>query len=185
MADSIFKQIGSVIKHAIVGKQTIYIPACAMIPRKTNGANQNSIETSNYKIMLSSMDFDSSLNEFVQFSVQMPKGWDASNVTAQFIWSCESDSGTVTWAIQGIAYSDNTMLDNDFGTEVLTTDISSASNTVYISPESNNITISNTPSKSDWVIFQVYRDVSNDTLSVDARLHGISLLYITEEATDA
>jgi hypothetical protein len=49
------------------------------------------------------------------------------------------------------------------------------------------ITIGGTPAEADWVVFQVYRNAASgsDTLAVDARLHGVALIYTTDTANDA
>ena len=67
-----------------IGQQTIYVPANAMTARTTSGCASGSTETTTNDIMLESMDCDDAADEFVQFTVQMPKSWDAGTVVAQF-----------------------------------------------------------------------------------------------------
>ena len=172
------------------GKQTIFIPAGAMKSRTTNGAAAGSVETTTNKVMLESMDFDTATDEFVQFQVQMPKSWDASTVTAQFTWSHPTTTVNfgVRFFIQGLALVDGDAADTAFGTAVgHTADTGGTTDDIYITPETGAITIANSPAKSDYVIFQIYRDVSDagDTLAVDARLHGVSLFYTTDALNDA
>ena len=184
----------SVIKDYVltqaVGKNTIFIPAGAMTPTTTSGAAAGSVETTTNKVMLSSLDFDTAADEFAQFTVQMPKGWNASTVTAQFIWSHPATTTNfgVRFFIQAVALVDGDAADTAFGTAVgHTADTGGTTDDIYITAETATITIANTPAKSDFVVFQVYRDVSDagDTLAVDARLHGISLFYTTDAITDA
>jgi len=168
-------------KATLLGFQTIFVPAGAMTSRSTNGASSGSVETTTNKVMLESMDFDNATDEFAQFSVQMPKSWDAGTVTAQFIWShpaTTTDFG-VRFFIQGAAFADDDAADTAFGTAVgHTADTGGTTDDIYLTPVTGAITISNTPAKSDYVIFQIYREV-------DARLHGVSLFYTTDAHTDA
>jgi hypothetical protein len=69
----------------------------------------------------------------------------------------------------------------------LVTDGVTAAGRLLQSAESGAITISGAISAGDLCIFQVYRDAANgsDTLAVDARLHGIALIYTTDANHDA
>ena len=173
----------------LVGKQTIFIPAAAMTARTTSGAESGSAETTTNKIMLESMDFDTAADEFIQFGVQMPDSWDAGVVNAIFVWSHAATTVNfgVRFFIQAVALVDGDAADTAFGTAVgHTADTGGTTDDIYISPETGDITVANTPAAGDFVIFQVYRDVSDagDTMAIDARLHGITLLYSTDKAID-
>jgi len=177
------------LQGTTLGKQTIFIPAGAMTAQETSGAEAGSIETTTNKVMLGSMDFDATADEFAQFQVKMPESWDAGTVTAQFVWSHPSTSTNfgVRFFIQGVSIGDGDAGDTAFGTAVgHTADTGGTTDDIYTTVETGAITISNTPAKSDYVIFQVYRDVSDagDTMAVDARLHGVALFYTTDSATD-
>lgn len=172
-----------------IGKQTIWVPAAAMYARTTNGAASGSVETGSNLVMLKTLDFDTSTQEFAQFMVAMPKGWNESTVTFQPVWSHPSTSTNfgVVWSLQGLARSDDDAGDTAFGTEQTSTDTGGTTNNIYIGPESSAITVGGTPAENDVVFFQVKRVPSNgsDTLAVDARLHGVKLYYTTDAATDA
>lgn len=168
------------------GATTIYVPASAMTARTTNGAASGTAETTTNKVMLKTLDFDAATAEYAQFSVRMPKNWDEGTVTAYFLWSNASGTGNVVWGIQGLARSDTDALDTAFGTAVTVTDAASANNLLQ-STVTGAITIGGTPAEADLVIFQVYRDAASgsDTLAVDARLHGVVVIYTTNAANDA
>jgi hypothetical protein len=172
-----------------LGRQTRFIPASEMVSRTTNGAAAGSAETTTNKVMIETFDFDASTDEFVQFARWMPKGWDASTVSAQFAWShaaTDTNFG-VRFFIQAVALTNDDALDTAFGDAVgHAADVGGTTDDLYITAETAAITISNTPAKSDYVIFQVYRDVSDegDTLAVDARLHGVQLFYDIDAHTD-
>lgn len=171
------------------GKQTIWVPASAMLPRITNGPSLGSLETSTNRVNVSTLDFDPTTQEFAQFQVAMPKSWDEGTVTFEAIWYHPSTTTNfgVVWSIAGVALSDGNALDTAFGTAVLVTDTGGTTNAVYDSPESTAVTIGNTPAENDYVVFQVARVPANasDTMAVDARLLGVRLLYTTNAGNDA
>lgn len=170
-------------------KQTIYVPATAMISRTTNGPASGSVETTTNKIMLRTLDFDTSTTEYAQVSVAMPKSWNEGTVTAQPIWSMATTTATagVAWGVQALALSDDDAADTALGTAIVTTDTGGTTNDVYIAPETAAITAANSPAEGDVLVFQIYRDTGNasDTLNQDARLHGLKIIYTTNYPNDA
>ncbi|MBP6014408.1 MAG: hypothetical protein KBA31_19425 [Alphaproteobacteria bacterium] len=174
--------------HVGVGKQTIWVPAGSMTARTTAGAAAGTVETATNRVMLRTLDFDASVAEFAQFSVQMPKGWNEGTVSALFVWShaATATNFNVVWGIQGVAVSDDDALDVAFGTAQTVTDTGGTTNDLYRSAETAAVTIGGTPTENDVVIFQVYRDATNgsDTLAIDVRLHGVALFYTTNTNTD-
>lgn len=170
-----------------IGAQTIWVPAGAMIARTTGGAASGTVETTTNDVMLRTFDFDAATNEYVQFNVRMPKGWNESTVTAYFVWSNASGTGNVVWAMQGLALSNDDVLDSAFGTAQEVTDGVTAAGDLMQSDATAAITIGGTPAEADWVVFQVYRNAASgsDTLASDARLHGVAVIYTTNAANDA
>lgn len=171
------------------GKQTIFVPASAMIPRITNGPSLGSLETATNRVNVSTLDFDPTTQEFAQFQIAMPKSWDEGTVTFEAIWYHPSTTVNfgVVWSIAGLALSDGNALDTAFGTAVQVTDTGGTTNTVYDSPESAAVTIGNVPAEHDYVVFQVARVPADaaDTLAVDARLLGVRLFYNVNAGNDA
>jgi len=172
---------------AMAGKQTIFIPAAAIIPRITNGPSLGSVELSSNKIMVRTLDFDTTTQEFAQFSVWFPKSWNLGTVTFQPTFSqLTTAAGGVVFGLAGLAVSDGDDLDAAFGTAVTSTKTAGTLNKEYQGPESAAITIAGTPAAGDRVIFQINRTVADasDTLAQDARLHGVRLFFTTNAATD-
>lgn len=167
--------------------QTIWVPAGAMVPRTTNGAAPGTVESTTNKVMYKTLDFDASTAEYAQFAVAMPKGWNESTVTAEVFWSNASGTGNVVWAIQGLARSNDDVLDTAFGTAQSVTDGVTAAGDLMVSAATSAITIGGTPAENDLVIFQIYRDAANgsDTFASDARLHGVKVYYTTTTLNDA
>jgi Protein of unknown function (DUF2793) len=168
------------------GLYTIPIMASAMASRTTTGAAQGTSETTTNKIMLRTLDFDASTDEFAQFMIPMPKRWNEGTVTAIFYWTA-SATGDVVWGMQGVAISNDDVLDAAFGTAQTVTDSVTAANDMMVSAATSAITIGGTPAENDLVVFQVYRDADNgnDTLAADAKLIGIKLLVNTNARDDS
>jgi hypothetical protein len=139
--------------------------------------------------MLKTLDFDASTQEFAQFTIAMPKSWNEGTVTFQPVWSHASTSTDfgVVWALQAVATSDDDAMDVAFGTEQTSTDTGGTTDDRYVGPESSAITAGGSPSTSDIVQFQVKRVPANasDTMTIDARLHGVKLYITLDAATDA
>lgn len=180
--------LGAAASTDVVGQQTIWVPAGAMTARTTNGAASGTVETTTNKVMLKTLDFDTSTQEFAQFAIQMPKGWNESTLVCQFVWSHPSTTTNfgVVWAIEAVAFADDDAADTAFGTAVTATDTGGTTNDIYISPETSALTVAGSPGAEEWVVFQVKRVPSDgsDTMAVDARLHGVKVHYTTDAAKD-
>lgn len=169
--------------------QTVWIPAAAMIARTTNGAASGTVETTTNKVMLKTLDFDATTQEFAQFAIRMPKGWNEGTVTAAFTWSHAATTTNfgVVWQLAGVAISDDDTLDVAFGTAQTVADTGGTTDDAYITSATSAITIAGTPAEQDYVVFQVARAPANasDTMAIDARLHGVTLYYTTTTLNDA
>ena len=169
------------------GKHTIWVPAAAMVARTTNPPTAASSEMTTNKNMVSGYEFDAATAQYLQFLIGMPKSWNLSTVTAQFVWTAASGSGDVIWGLQGVAVSDGDSLDAAFGTAQTVTDTFQSANLNHISGETSAITIGGTPAALDAVMFQAYRDAANgsDTFSAAAKLLGVRLFYTLNAGNDA
>ena len=178
---------GTGLTGAVVGKQTIYIPAAAMYPNTTAGcAALAQVELSNGP-EIKVLDFDASSDEHAQFTVCFPKLWNEGTVTFQPFWTVTgTNTGTVAWGLSAVAFADNGDINTAFGTNVVTTAKahSGTSNDLDVSAESGAVTIAGSPSVNEMVFFQIMRDVSADDQSGDARLLGIKLFFTTDALTD-
>ena len=171
----------------VAGKTAIPIPASAMIGNTTNGAASGTTETSTNKVMLRTLDFDTTTQEGAQFSVPMPKSWNESTVTFEPIWTASAGTAadTVVWELRAVALSNDDALDTAWGTGQTSSDALIATNDVHIGPESSAITIGGTPAEGDLVFFQIRRVPASDNLPNDAKLIGIRLYITTNAANDA
>jgi hypothetical protein len=178
---------GSVLKTA--GKETIWIPAAAMIAAATSGAATASIDSGSEDVNYKTLDFDASADEYAHFKVAMPTSWNEGTVTFQAYWSSTAtDTDGVAWGLQGIALSDNEGINTAFGTPIVVTDAAqSAAGELYVTSESAAVTVGGTPAAGDLCFFRVFRDVSDaaDTMTEDARLIGVKMFITTNATNDA
>ena len=172
------------------GRHSIPVMASAMQPSVTGGCAALAVVASaaNQPDILT-LDFDSTNQEFAQFSIPMPKSWDEGTVTFKPIWSHDA---TVTnfgvyWTLQAVAVSNDDTILTNFGTLQSSTDTGGTTNDIYMGPESSAITVGGSPASEDIVFFRLSRDPTNgsDTLAIDARLHSIVLYITTNAQTDA
>ncbi len=136
----------------IAGKETIWVPANSMYPNSTNGcADLAQTELSNGP-ELKSLDFDKDSDEFAQFSVAFPKSWNEGTVTFQAFFTADStNTGTTSWALQGVALADDGSLNTAFGTAVAPTAKahSGTANDLDVTAESGAVTIAGSPSTDE------------------------------------
>jgi hypothetical protein len=179
---------GNIQVNAANSKRTMYVSASAMYPSTTAPcASITQVESSTNDVNIKVLDFDGagSSKEYAEFGIQSPTYWDASTVTAQFIWYATAGSGTVNWEIQGLALSDDDALDTAYGTLQEVTDTLIATGDVHITSETAAITIAGTPVAGDWLQFKIARDPANDTNTSDARLMGVRIRFGIAQYNDA
>jgi hypothetical protein len=169
------------------GLQTIFVPAMAMRPTSSNGcAALTDVETTAGRPDLQVLDFDSSADEHAQMQVGFSKNWNSGTITFRVFWtSTATDTDTVAWGLQGVSCADGDSADVVYGTAVVVTDSNqSTAEDVYVSPTSAAVTIAGSPGDAEMTFFRVFRDVSADTATEDARLIGIQIFYTTNAADD-
>jgi len=183
---------GATVASAViktVGKETIWVPSTAMYPSTTNPCSDlTQVETTALRPDLKVLDFATGADDFAQFSVAFPKSWNEGTVTFQPYWTVTgTNTGTVAWALSGIAASSDDTINTAFGTAIVTTALahSGTSNDLMVSVESGAITIAGSPAVADCCFFQIARDVSADNQSGDARLIGLKLFFTTDATNDA
>lgn len=171
------------LQYIGAGKNTVWVPAAAMTAATTNGAASGTTESTTNKVMNKVLDFDQTTSESAQFTVAFPASWNLSTVTFIPYWTAASGTGDVTWALSGVAISNDDVIDAAFGTAQSSTDTLIATTDIHVGPESSAITIAGTPAAGDIVYFKIARDIA-DTLNADARLIGIKLIYTATVNTD-
>ena len=170
-----------------IGKESIWVPANAMYPNSTNGCADIAQTELGNGPELKTLDFDKDSDEFAQFAVAFPKSWNEGTITYQaFFTAASTNTGDVVWTLAGTALADNGSLNTAFGTAVATTgkSHSGTANDLDVTAESGAVTIAGSPSTDEYVFFEIKRDVSEDSLTADAKLLGVKLFFTTDAATD-
>lgn len=156
---------------------SFFVPAGAMTPRTTNGAEPLTVEFATNDIMVDQLAFDSSTEEGAQFPWRMPQDWDLGTVTAKFHWDgAAAATGTVIWGIRGRAYGNSAAIDQAFGTQITVTDTLITVGDVHLTPVTAAITLAGTPNVNDYIIFQIVA-TTGGTISVDQLLMGVTIQY--------
>ena len=116
------------------------------------------------------------------------KSWNEGTITYQaFFTAASTNTGDVVWTLAGTSLADNDSLNTAFGTAVATTGKahSGTSNDLDVTAESGAVTIAGSPSTDEFVFFEIKRDVSEDSLTADAKLLGVKLFFTTDAGNDA
>ena len=169
------------------GKESIWVPANAMYPNSTNGCAAIAQTELGNGPELKTLDFDKDSDEFAQFAVAFPKSWNEGTIPFQAFFTANStNTGDVVWTLAGTALADNGSLNTAFGTAVATTGKahSGTANDLDVTAESGAVTIAGSPSTDEYVFFEIKRDVSEDSLTADAKLLGVKLFFTTDAASD-
>jgi|5B_taG_2_1085324.scaffolds.fasta_scaffold00019_21 hypothetical protein len=169
------------------GLHTIWVPAASMYPNTTSGcAALAQVELANGP-ELKCLDFDTSSDEFAQFTVAFPKSWNEGTITFQPFWTVTgTNTGTVAWELSGVGFGNSDDINTAFGTAISTTALahSGTSNDMMVSATSGAVTISGA-SVDSVTYFQINRDTGGDTQTGDARLVGIKIYYTINAGNDA
>ena len=166
------------------GRQTIWIPAAAMVPATTNGPAIVSYSTPTNGVPVAVLGFDGTTQESAWFQIGMPMQWNEGTVTFAPVFSqATAAAGAVVFDFAGVATGDGVSFDAAPGTAQTSTKAAGAANVTYVGPESAAVTLPGTVTAGAVITFRVRRAPTNagDTLAQDARLHGI-YLYLTTDA---
>ncbi len=167
------------------GKHKLWVPAASMRP--SAGVPPASADATGSARSWYVLDFDQASTEIAFFNLSMPSSWDEGTVSFVPVWTADSGTGDVVWALQGVAISNDDVLSGTYTNTVTSTDTLIATGDLHRGPESSGLTIEGTPAANDLVLFRVFRNATagGDTLSADGRLLGYELYLTTNEAVDA
>jgi hypothetical protein len=172
-----------------VGVQDLPIPAQAMWPRVTSGCSVlTQYEMTTSLLNLQGLEFSSSVQQFAQMDVPLPRKYNNGTVTVVIHWKpLASGSGDVRWGIQLASYRNDDALTAAFGTEVAVTDTFIATDDLHITSASAAITPSGTVADGNLMALQINRDPTNgsDTLTVNAILIAVIVRITTDNAIDS
>lgn len=167
----------------------IWVPAGAMLPRVTNGAEAAQEEYSTNDVMVEYLLFSGTTKEYATFNLTMPLNWDAGTIKAKFYWDAAtgaSASDGVVWGIQGVSLTNDDAIDAATGTAKERGDTVIAVGDLHISSATDAVTIGGGPAAGHMVHFVVHRDPDNgsDTMAEDAKLIGVLIQYTIDTAIE-
>jgi hypothetical protein len=172
----------------IAGKETMWVPASAMYATTTNPAEANQVETTALRPDMKVFDFAAAADDFVQFSVAMPKSWNEGTITYQVFWTpSTTNTGNCLWGLQGVSIADGATIDVAFDAAVIVTDAGIGTvEDQQVSPVSSAVTVKSAAADTQ-TYFQFSRDAdaAGDAFTGVARLLGIKIFYTTDAANDA
>jgi hypothetical protein len=164
--------------HQHLGKTLSYfIPAGAMTPRATGGAQPGTFETATTFLNFDCYDFDQATVEVVQFIWRMPKQiQEDGQISVSFGWTSGAASGGVRWGIAGAVLRDGLDLNQGMAVFGALTDVTNGPNKLNVSDRTLAGGIPGLVSE-DLVLFSVIRDAGegSDTLAGDAKLLWVDL----------
>lgn len=150
----------------------VFYSAIQGVPTSTNGcAALATISTGAGKPDISTLNFDASSAESTSFCIACPQG-QYSQIALTLYWSATS-TGNARWQASALALEDADLF-SSFG----------ATSSITSSANANNLHITQaltlTLSTSGMLLLHITRDAAHadDTLSTDARLHGVGVRFI-------
>lgn len=154
----------------------------SMVP-VTNPATVDQAETTTNKVNYVYGEFTDGGSESLQWAVDMPVDWNGDSptlgkISAEFIWTALSGSGTVKFVLSGNIFADDSILDSALASIGNSIDTLLDVGDLHISPATTESLISAVDVNGKYVVFKVTRDSANDTLNATARLIGIRIKFI-------
>ena len=169
----------------------IWVPATAMVPLASDGAEAGENEYATYDVIFRYMAFDGgATEEEVSFSIVAPENWNRGTLKAKFYWTGSSgcsDGDTVEWQIQAIAFGDGDTLDaayTDVGEVISDAVDAQVEAELRVTSATPAITVNGTPALGDMINFKIIRNTSSagDVMAEDAWLFGCMLQLTRNEA---
>jgi len=179
--------LGSITQASLkITKGYQYIDAGQLVPGTSSGLQQMGTPASSVDYIA----FSSSSAQYAYFKWVPPDDWDAGTIKAKFYWAAGeawTDAHTVTWGLNGFAYTDGGSTSTTFGTGEVTVNDAYATGDetgpkLKITSATAAITIQNTPAVGKMALFRVS---GLDADSKLAWLLGLKIEYGKTGATPA
>ena len=166
----------------------ILLTATGATFRTSDGADgPTQIETSTYKNVFYTVDFDKDTDEYAHWAgLSLP--YDYKSGTAFKVrvnWTAiAGTSGNVRWCVGATAFANDDAFDVQPGTPVVLSDAFIATGDLH-STSYGDLTIGGTPAAGELLAIYVYRHASDvlDTFDADANLLNIEIAYQAEFVT--
>jgi len=164
---------------------TLWVPAGAMTPSVTDGADPETKEYGTNDMTHDALLFDGAAqNESAEFNIVMPEIWNLGTVKAKMYWSAPTSASANDWvrmSLAGGAFSNSDALDAVLGTAQNIDDQAITIDDLHISAASSAITIGGTPALGDMIHFKLTRDYDyacdGVAMAEDLRFIGILIQF--------
>jgi hypothetical protein len=109
----------------------------------------------------------------------MPTQYNNGLIRTRFSWTASGATGSVVWGAQALSISNGDQISGAFSATAFATGSVTGNNLLSITNSSNLNSLTGTITANRLALLQIYRDAANaqDTLSVDARLLGVEVIY--------
>lgn len=179
---------GSAWRKHLLTTRTLWLGAESTLrPTLTAGcATAASLNMAAGGMDIITLNFDATTPESACATLCLPNDLAGDTLTAALVWSHASASGSfgTVWKVEAQACADSTSLTGTYSVNTTVSDTGGSANTLYISPTTASITLSGlTPGQLLALRITRLATDSGDTLSVDARLHGVQLTITAQLAT--
>jgi hypothetical protein len=163
------------------------LKGCTTSPAGDGAGLPEMLEATASGVCYDYMKFATGSNKRAYFQLSLPSGWDRGPLTYRTKWTAAAGGAgdTVTWALEGMAISDNEALGVMYGAPVQVTDTQQNTDRVHITPESAPLTIGGSPAQGDACFFRISREDDADTSAQDIRLLELILTFTRARPTDA
>jgi len=139
-----------------IGKQTIWVPAAAMLPNGANPPLTMTVIAGSNVVVIQTRDCDATSEEYLYFTIAMPKSWDEGTLSFEVVWSHPATTTNfgVVFNLYANAFSNDDPLGQNAGTPGVVTDTGGTTDDLYVSPESSAFTVAGSPAEGDTVFFR-------------------------------
>lgn len=187
IADATITQAKLAFTASAAGLNTIWVPARAIYPSANSGCSATMLNfSSDTKPSIPVLTFSTSVKQYAEFSVFMPKSYDQGDVVLYAVWAHPSTTTNfgVRWEFSKLHVGDGSTLDTTLGSIVGVSDTGGSTNYLYVS---GSVTLTGgSPAIGKMAFFKMARDVAHadDNLAVTAYLLGVILGYTSDKAND-
>lgn len=167
-----------------IGLAPVYYSAAGMFPNVTTGPEL--ADTTRGIVFDKTFNFDDTLEEFVQITIDMPPSWDGGAVNINYDWSSSSASlDNVEWKTSIVTFTDGTDVAAIAAFED-TQNVIDANQGSSFENVSGTVIVTPTVTTNTIIVLEISRiaATSGVNLSGDARLHGLFLTYTSTSSVN-
>ncbi|MBV6446321.1 MAG: hypothetical protein IFNCLDLE_02613 [Ignavibacteriaceae bacterium] len=166
--------------ETVVQTGYISLPAASLSQATTSPCDViTMVEGATNDVDYKHLAFDKATEEYAWTLFDMPDYWDGGAIQVQFKWTTTAATGDVVWGVKGIAFDNDSAIDQAYGTPQVVTDSVLAAADIHESAFTANLTLAGSPAGGNMVQLKIYRKAADaaDTLDADARLISVRIKF--------